>query len=135
PGIEDNTLLILDGAVTRTLSRYNTMFAVNLLYGEVEDPAAPRLWVEEFYTGLHRRLDEFPAGANFQEVFQNVRFAGSTAHSLLLVGPPEDGAGCWWLLTERDTANWQIPEELRLAAGYAKPEPILPATGQTLPFL
>ncbi|TAK12789.1 MAG: hypothetical protein EPO32_07520 [Anaerolineae bacterium] len=122
PGIEPGTLLILDGAVTRTLSRYNTTFAVNILYGGVEDPARPRLWAEEFYTGLHRRIDEFAAGASFKAVFQNVSFEGNTNQSLLLVGPPDDETRCWWLLTERDTANWQIPEELRTVAAYADTE-------------
>lgn len=128
PAVEPGTLIIPDGAVTRSLSRYNIAFALNILYGGTTDPAQPAIWAMEFDDGLYRRLEEFPAGAAVREVFYNVDFRGTTTQSLLLFGPPEN-ATCWWLLSGRDAANWQISADLRQAAASASQAPIRPGAG------
>lgn len=128
PGLEPNTALVAEGAVSPFMSQYVASAALNTLYG-AEDKRVP-YWYFEFYRS------EFSAENENKIINAGLRdlvFEGSSSRKLLVIYQPEIYA-CLWVLSPLDVANLQIPEDMRRAAASADELPILTDVQAVWPY-
>lgn len=118
PALEPGTTIVADGAATGSVTRYNAAFFINLLYWD-NGAEQPQYWYEEFFTGLHRSVEEYGQGAPIEIDTLGIQFTGSTNETVMLAVDP-GGSLCHWVLGPNDEANFAINEDFREVAEYSE---------------
>lgn len=126
PGIEPETGVLVNKAVSKYSSTYPNGYTLNFLY----NPDEPSLdvdywWFEVFYNRIYGKIGSIQKGNPIYFEFHNILFESDPGGAIVFDLPSGDLSRCIWLLTPDDNLNQQIQPEMTTVAQVSNPDRII----------
>lgn len=121
PAIAPNTAFIAYGRLTEFMPVSSSSAALNSLYSQSRESEFSDYWY--FDLGRTRHVRKLEREEALSSNYRGMLFEADGPGAVLYFYQPKDA--CLWLLSERDTINPYLPDEVRAFAAYSNPERVL----------